>query len=156
MPAPGEPPQCSVVGIEGGRPKSVPVPGALASAGIAFSPDGESEAYPTADRHITIVPIAGGSSRALPNFALEPDEFLIGWSGDGRFLLVQTSYEIPARVSRVDVETGQRTLWKQVQPSDRAGVITIYPVRFTADGTGYAYTYIRGVSDDLYLVEGLK
>jgi hypothetical protein len=154
--APGEPPQTSVVGLEGGRPKSVPVPGALASAGNAFSSDGEREAYPTAERRIMIVAIAGGSSRAVPAFVLEPNEYLSGWSGDGRFLIVQTSSEIPARVSRIDVETGQRTLWKEVRPSDPAGVIAIHAVHFTADGTGYAYGYVRGVSDDLYLVEGLR
>ena len=67
-----------------------------------------------------------------------------------------TSSEIPVRVSRIDVETGQRTPWKEVQPSDRAGLIAINTLRFTADGTGYAYGYVRGVSDDLYLVEGLR
>jgi len=55
----------------------------------------------------------------------------------------------------VDLATGRREDWKELAPSDPAGVKTISPVRFSADGKSYAYSYYRVLSD-LYVVEGLK
>ena len=103
-----------------------------------------------------IGPMAGGGTHwALPGPGLKSGEHLTGWSGDGRFLLVQTETPIPARVYRVDVQTGEKTLWKEISPSEPSGVIKIRDVQFTADEAGYAYGYARVESSNLYLVEGL-
>jgi hypothetical protein len=63
--------------------------------------------------------------------------------------------DLPAKVYRLNVETGQRTLWKQLMPPDPAGVELVGPILPTPDGKAYVYGYRRMLSD-LYLVDGLK
>ena len=63
--------------------------------------------------------------------------------------------ELPARVDRLDLHTGQRTLWRQLMPSDPAGVETIGPILMTPDAKTCVFGYHRMLAD-LYLVEGLK
>jgi len=55
----------------------------------------------------------------------------------------------------VDVATGKRERWKELRPSDSAGVVAVGGIRVAPDGRSYVYTYPRLLSD-LYLVEGLK
>jgi hypothetical protein len=154
--APGEPPLLSVVGQEGGRPTSVPVPGVAATRGIAFSPDSGLVAYATRERQVTIAPIAGGPPRTVPGAILEPNEIVFQWSADGRFLYTVRRHNIPARISRLEIETGKRSLWKELQPADSSGLVGLYSFRVTRDGRSYAYSYSRIDSSDLYVVEGLK
>ena len=82
--------------------------------------------------------------------------FLADWSGDGRFLVVENDCDLPERVFRVSVQSGERTPWKELQPNDVTGVIQVTRAFFTSDGAGCAYKYFRTVSSDLYLAEGLK
>ena len=60
----------------------------------------------------------------------------------------------PARIFLVDLETGHRTLWKEIIPGDPSGA-TIGRVLLTPDGKSYAYALARDLSKR-YLVEGLK
>jgi eukaryotic-like serine/threonine-protein kinase len=154
--APGEPPQLSIVGVEGGRPKSVRTEGVNVDVGIAFSPDASRIAYGVADRRILITPISGGAAVSVPGAPLDACEVLTGWSRDGRSLLIRNRCELPGRLSRMDLQTGQRTDWKEIQLGDPAGIIGVSEPHFTSDDNGYAYSYTRAVSSDLYLVDGLK
>jgi hypothetical protein len=63
--------------------------------------------------------------------------------------------EIPARVVQIDVASGQRRPWKDLDPADAAGIDTISGFMMTADAKAYVYGYVRTLCD-LYLVEGLK
>jgi hypothetical protein len=63
--------------------------------------------------------------------------------------------EMPAVVYRVDVTTGQRSLWNKLRPADPAGVEFIGPILLTPDAKTYVYGYRRQLTD-LYLVQGLK
>lgn len=72
------------------------------------------------------------------------------WSSDGKWLLVNEG----ARVFRRDLDTGARSLWKELVPADPAGIFGIHPV-FARDAKSYAYTYDRWISN-LYVVKGLK
>jgi len=96
-----------------------------------------------------------GSLRArdLPGF--EPGDVVIRWSADGRALFVFKRNELPARVFRLDLETGGRTPWLELMPADPAGVSRISVVQMTPDGKTYAYNVSRQLSD-LYLVKGVK
>ena len=62
---------------------------------------------------------------------------------------------LAGQVYRVDLNTGQRTFWKSMEPADSAGIDTIGRVMLSADDKSYVYSYVRTLSD-LYLVEGLK
>lgn len=94
----------------------------------------------------------GDRPEAIPGFVA--GEQPITFSNDG-WLYVYQPGELPARVFQIDLKTGHRTLWKQLMPSDPAGVVTIGPILLTPDATTCVYGYHRTLSD-LYLVEGLK
>jgi hypothetical protein len=50
----------------------------------------------------------------------------------------------------------QKTLWKELVPADRAGLIRIENVWVTPDGAHYAYSFNRVTNSDLYVVTGWK
>ena len=107
----------------------------------------------TADRKIALYPIDGGTPSPMPG--TETGEIPIQWASDNTALFVYEPTGLPARVMRVTLATGERTLWKELSPSDPAGVYRIAPVLLTPDGTQYAYNGIRALSD-LYVAEGVK
>jgi len=59
------------------------------------------------------------------------------------------------RVLRVDLNTGKRQLFKEVEPPDRSGILALGPIHVTPDGKTYVYGFTRRLSD-LYVVEGLR
>jgi serine/threonine protein kinase/WD40 repeat protein len=117
------------------------------------SPDGNLVAAIGVDGLIRIFPIDGGEARAVPG--TEEGEVPLGWTTDGRRLYVgQWTYCIPARAYLLDIETGERRLWRELSPTDPAGVRGIVSLVPTPDGRGYAYSYFRGL-ETLYLISGL-
>ena len=62
---------------------------------------------------------------------------------------------LPCTISRIELSTGKRTVWKQLFPADAAGVDSIGGIQITPDAKSYTYSYPRTLSD-LYVVEGLK
>ncbi|HTO74948.1 MAG TPA: protein kinase [Thermoanaerobaculia bacterium] len=153
--SPGQPFDAYTLDIDGGTPKRLDLPGINWDAHGAVGPDGKLAAWSRTDRHI-VIEREGGPVREIPGALLPPDEYITVFSADGRFLETQTSSDVPARIFRIDVQTGAKTLWKEIEPADRSGVIGIDEVRFNRDETGYAYTYGRMESSDLYVVEGLN
>ena len=137
--------------IEDGKPKAISGEGVGSS--IVLSPAGDSVADIGPDRKIYLYPLAGGDPRPVPG--IEPSEVPTGWSEDGRELFVMVRGEIPARVFRVDIATGKRTLWRSLEPADSAGIDTIGRVNLSRDTKSYIYSYVRTLSD-LYMVDGLK
>jgi dipeptidyl aminopeptidase/acylaminoacyl peptidase len=138
--------------INGGKPRAFSPEGVHATA-FAISPDGRTVAGIGPDQHGYLYSIAGGEPQPLRG--LPPGEQPVAWSVDGRFLYVDRPGELPTQVSRLDINTGQHTPFKQLMPSDPAGVGTIGPILLTPDGKTCVYGYHRMLSD-LYLVEGLK
>jgi hypothetical protein len=63
--------------------------------------------------------------------------------------------KIPAKVFQLNLSTGERKPWKELVPSDDAGIDTIRGLELAFDGNSYVYGYVRTLSD-LYLVGGLK
>ncbi len=94
-----------------------------------------------------IVDLATGKSRPAP---LLEDERPAGWHEDGRHVFVIHKTGEGAAISRVDVFSGQREVWKQIRPSDPAGILTL--TRFYVTPSGNAYSYSAGrVLSDLYV-----
>jgi eukaryotic-like serine/threonine-protein kinase len=123
--------------------------------GNAFvvSPDSQWIAGIGPDRKGYLYPVGGGEPRVIPG--LNPGEQPITYSSDGRSLYIYQPGELPASVNRLDIDTGKRTLWRQLLPSDPAGVETIGPILMTPDAQTCIFGYHRMLAD-LYLVEGLK
>ena len=140
-----------VESVEGGKP--LPISPEGVNPNVVLSPKGDFVASTGPDNKIYLYPVAAGEPKPVPG--TEADEVPTGWSADGRFLYVYRFGEIPARVFEVDLASGQRKPWKELEPGDAAGIDTIRGVELSSDGKTYVYGYIRTLSD-LYLVEALK
>jgi serine/threonine protein kinase/Tol biopolymer transport system component len=136
----------------GGKPQAVSPEGVNPSA-FALSPDDKMVAGVGPDQKGYFYSLNGGEPRPIPGFTAGEEP--INWSQDSRQLFIFQPGEMPARVSRLDVATGQKTPWRQLLPSDPAGVEHIGPILLTPDGKTCVYGYHRTLSD-LYFVEGLK
>ncbi len=123
--------------------------------GTAFtiSPDSQQIAGIGPDQKGYLYPVAGGDPQLIAG--LNQGEQPITWAADGRSLYVYQPGELPARVFRVDLQSGQRTLWRELMPSDPAGVENIGPIYMTPDAKTCVYGFHRNLAD-LYLVEGMK
>jgi hypothetical protein len=86
---------------------------------------------------------------------MEPGDIPIVCNEDNRSIFLYRTGEIPAKVYRLNLSTGIKTVWKQIAPLDPTGVSTIGPILMTPDGKTYVYGFHRTLGD-LYLVEGLK
>jgi len=120
---------------------------------FAISPDSQSVAAIGPDQRDYLYPVEGGDPRLIPG--ANQGEQPITWSEDGQFLYVYQPGELPAHVYRIDIRSGQRTLWKDLMPTDPAGVENIGPILLTPDAKTCVFGYHRNLAD-LYLVEGLK
>jgi len=102
---------------------------------------------------LSLLPLAGGAPKTITD--LETGEAVIRWSGDGRYLylrqLVEPSF---LKISRLDVVTGRKEVWKELKTPDPVGV-QISQVVMTPDGASYAYSFQRDITT-LYLADGLK
>jgi eukaryotic-like serine/threonine-protein kinase len=123
--------------------------------GTAFtlSPDSQQIAAIGPDQKGYLYPIAGGDPVLIAG--INPGEQPITWTADGQSLYIYQPGELPARVYRLEVKSGKRTLWKELMPSDPAGVENIGPIYMTPDAKSCVFGYHRMLAD-LYLVEGLK
>jgi hypothetical protein len=102
---------------------------------------------------LVLLPTDEGDPEPLPG--REKGDAPRGWTADGRQLFVERAARLPVRVDLVDVKTGERRLWREIQPADRAGVRAIDQVLPTPDGKGYAYSYYVTLQA-LYVAEGLR
>lgn len=142
-----------VVDPERSEPRRIAPEGyELVSGGNAVSPDGRLVAARSPDNQIMLCPVDGGTPRPVPGLVglFVP----VQWTGDGRDLYVFRMGELPARVEKVDVETGRATLWKELAPPDAAGM-SVRALAMTPDGKYYAYS-CQQYLNTLYLVENLE
>jgi serine/threonine protein kinase/Tol biopolymer transport system component len=151
----GHEPQLYIQDIQVGEPRAISGEGLNLRYGRVLSLDQKYvAAIDINDRKIRIVPVEGGSPRAVPG--AEPDELPAGWTSDGRSLYIYRPDTVaPTKVYLVDVASGQRKLWKEIMPVDPAGTYGIEGLAVNPDGKSYVYNLGRTLSD-LYLVDGLK
>jgi serine/threonine protein kinase len=108
--APGNAPlRAYVQNIEDGHTRPFTDPGVAAVRfwELPVSPDGSRVALVGRDGLAAIYPIAGDTPVEIPS--LVPGEFPVSWTADGRGLFVAGASNVPYRVFRIDLSTGQRT-----------------------------------------------
>jgi WD40 repeat protein len=134
----------------GGSPQPVTPEGTRDGA---LSADGKlllARATQGAEGKYFIYQIATGQSSSAdpprPVAGLTDGDVLAQWRADGRSALVYRRAEIPYRLERVDLVTGTRTLFKELAPSDRTGLLSMRDVLITDDQQSYAYTAYYQVS----------
>jgi len=99
----------------------------------AISPEGARIAVLSADNRLLVYPAAGGDlEQVSPTEPLAP----LRWSKDGQWIFVQrlSRYsELPARVFRVRVRTGELKPWNEISPADPMGVNSVTGVAIGPD-----------------------
>jgi hypothetical protein len=98
-------------------------------------------------------PLDEGVQRPVPKLA---DGFApLRWCPGNRSLLVYRAGDVPVKIFRMDVETGEQNLWKELAPAYRTGLSSVHPLRVRADCKSLAYS--AGYhSEALWLVDGLR
>ena len=146
---PDRPWRSYVQDASGGAPRALTPEGIY---GLAISSD-RIAAVGSSDPGISIWSDNGVLQQHVPGSSAEDRP--VTFSSDGRSLWLFRRGEVPGHVYQLDVATGQRRLWKTLEPPDKAGVYSIIEFVITPDGQSYFYSYTRLLSQ-LYLVRGLK
>ena len=147
---PGRPLRVFLQDLAGGAARPVTPEGVVASL---LSPDGRSLLIGT-EQGFASTPLEGGRSHPIPG--LEPGDRPLRWAPDGRSLFVgRRGRGLPARVFRVEIETGRREVLKELMPADAAGIENLGSWAISPDGKTILFQYSRSLSE-LYLAEGLK
>ncbi len=138
---------------EGGKAQPLTPEGIV---GNQVTPDGERVLVRDPEGKYFLYPLhSNGSPSPVPQ--LNTDDNAIEWAADGHTLFVREAAQKAwsMRVVRVDLNTGKREFFKEVDPPDRSGILALGPIQITPDGTTYVYGFTRRLSD-LYCVEGLR
>jgi eukaryotic-like serine/threonine-protein kinase len=139
--------------LGGGAPRPITPEGfSLGTHAHSVSPDGKQIATITSSG-IALISVDGGDPRFIPGSF--PNDAPLRWEKSGNALFVGQRGETSCPVSRLDLQTGARTPWKTVRPSDLAGVVGVACPRIAADEEHYVFGYVRNLSD-LFLVEHLR
>jgi hypothetical protein len=148
----GKPLRAYIQSIAGGLPKAI-TPEGIEVFPRAISPDGQWVIAIDAQKKMVLYPINGGEVRLVPG--IEVGESPIRFNADGSALYVARSGQYPVPVYKVDVRTGRRQLWRELNPPERAGITPQRTdrgfIHASADGSVFAYTYVR-FRGELYLV----
>ncbi len=141
-----------VQALPDGKPRAIgPEKTSIQNSSNPVSPDGKYVVGLHAGQAL-LVPIDGsGEARAVAGVS-PPDDRVIQWSSDSRALYVCRVGERPAKVWLLDLETGQKRLWKEIAVEEGLGDLQ---VRVTPDGSTWVHSG-RKVVSELYLVEGLR
>jgi hypothetical protein len=86
---------------------------------------------------------------------VQPGEVLGKWTKDGQALLVSSATPWEARIYRVDVATGKKTLLQTVEPDEKESSRVPLSVSYAEDSKTYVHSTMR-VLGTLYAVGGLK
>jgi hypothetical protein len=146
--ADGVGPRIFVIDLDDGTLTPV---GPIGTSEAVISPDGSRVAAIAPDGVVTVYPVADGTPLTVP--AVGPGEQPVQWTRDGRSLLVWDR-AFPARIHRVGIDDGSRTLELEIMPADPAGVL-YGQLLMAPGGDHYVYRYRRD-SSTLFLVEGIR
>jgi serine/threonine protein kinase/Tol biopolymer transport system component len=150
---PGHASRIYVMDLDGGQPRPITTGGFnLGTHAHSISPDGKRIAVITSDG-VGLVPVDGGETQAVRGS--QPGDTPLRWTQGGSALFIGKRGETSCPVWSLDIQTGTRTAWKTVGPSDLAGVVGVACPRIAADEQHYVFGYLRKLSD-LFLVEHLK
>jgi eukaryotic-like serine/threonine-protein kinase len=145
----GHPVRCFMQDIDGGKPRPITPEGVT---GCLVSPDGQSiAAISPMGGGVKLYPLDGGPVHDM--VGLLPEEWF-SWTSDPRFVYAYQRKSAPIRVFRLNIVTGQRQLFKEINPLDEAGICDVSQIFFSQNGRAYVYGYTRLLSE-LYLANGL-
>ncbi len=152
---PGHAARCYAQSLDGGPIKPLTPEGVLVwpSGAHAISPDGNFIAVVDPEGRPYIYSAAGGEPKSMPGTT--PGDIPERWTADGHSIFIFRRRELPTKVYRLDITTGKKQLWKALTVPDPTGLASIGWIQPTPDGSSYAFTYARTLSQ-LYIADGLK
>ncbi|HEV8316335.1 MAG TPA: LpqB family beta-propeller domain-containing protein [Vicinamibacterales bacterium] len=146
---PGKPLRLYVQSLDG---KPFPMTPPAVVRNVAISPDGTKVAVMSADSRLLIYPaIEGGTARLVPTS--EPLAPLLWREDDWLFVQHIGGYtQVPTRVSRLHLATGEMRPSRELRPRDPAGVNAITKVMLSRDARTVIFNY-RRVLSELFVLE---
>ncbi|PWT88735.1 MAG: hypothetical protein C5B54_10085 [Acidobacteria bacterium] len=87
--------------------------------------------------------------------SLKPNDNVVAAALDPQWFYVAIENTLPRKIEMVNIFTGERKPWREINPPDLAGVIPPANIRIAPAGNAYVYTY-RRVLNDLYLARGMN
>jgi dipeptidyl aminopeptidase/acylaminoacyl peptidase len=144
--------RCYVQDAPGGAPRPV-TPDDTFNALV--SPDAQSLLVRRgAAKTVEIYPVSGGQPR--PISSIDQDDFVLRWNGDGTLTIAhRTPGQVPVRIERFHIDTGQRELIRTLTPPNPVGANAITPVVVGENPDAYAYSISEQMSR-LFLVTGAR
>ena len=110
---------------------------------LRVSPDGKRVITLQPDGNFYIQGLDGGEPKEIPG--LERDDEPIQWSDDGRAVFVKAAGDFATKIYRVDLATGARREWKDIDPPNKVGHVglEVNPggILITPNGEVCIYTY---------------
>jgi eukaryotic-like serine/threonine-protein kinase len=149
----------NVMGFDGAPPRTVSEDfelreGSRRNRSLSpVSPDGRFVAAAVARGRVEVLALESGTAQPVPGTGV--NDLPIQWTPDGRQLYVLDLGALPGKIWKVDLATGRRDIWREIQPVDRVGVSGVTMALVTPDGSSWAYSYPQFRSS-LYLVKGLR
>jgi Tol biopolymer transport system component len=141
---PGKPTRVYQQDVPDGEPKPVLEEGIFPAA---ITPDGKTVLAVDREQKWRWYPLSGGAPRLAEGMTpTDVPTSISGWSADGTELFLRTGTNVPARIDRLDVATGRRTLLAEIGPADPVGLFTFGVSDVSAGGAQYAYTYAKRLS----------
>ncbi len=139
-----------IVDLDGGKPIPITPEGI---AGGLVSPDAKYILRTNDAGLLSVFPIPEGTPHPIPH--LEPGFNPIEWSEDNSSVYGYLPGQVPTKVYRVNLATGEKTLIQELQPETPTGVVSIKPAVVNRDGSRFAYSYYQ-VFSVLYVISGLQ
>ncbi|MEI6669872.1 MAG: serine/threonine-protein kinase [Acidobacteriota bacterium] len=143
-------PRCYQQPMGGGPPTPV-TPDDVESALIA--PDGRTLLLlkTSGAKQVYVI----GGTAATDALGIVATDVPKAWSRDGRSVFVQAGIVVPARIERVDLGTGVRTLVRELAPPDRSGLCSVFVDQWLDEGKAYVYEFTYDLST-LFVATGIK
>ena len=139
--------RCYGVDRAGSAPAPLTPEGVLAT----LAPDGTTLLLAMPDGGFQLSSIGGGRTR--PVHGLRSGDRQIAWSPDSQAIYVQQGFQSPATVERVALETGARSVVRQIAPEGVSSITALYVMDWVDDGRWYAY-YYTSLPSTLFVVSG--
>ncbi len=146
----GKPMRSYEMDLEGGKPQPLGPPDFI---GSTVANDGKRIAGRNAAAQTVVFDRETQKLQVIPG--AEPQDQFQKWTADGNGLLVVSATPREARIYRVEVTTGKRTLLQTVEPTDKAGSSQNVRLAYADDSKTYVYSTVR-ILGTLYVVEGLQ
>ena len=131
----------------GSAPAPLTPEGVLAT----LAPEGRTLLLAMPDGGFELSSIDGGPTR--PVHGLRSGDRQIAWSRDSQAIYVQQGFQSPATVERVALETGARSVVRQMAPEGVSAITALYVMDWVDDGRWYAY-YYTSLPSTLFVVSG--